>query len=480
MPKKFSIVTSVYNTEEYLEDYFNSLIHQTIGFEKNIEIILVDDGSVDNSKNIIQEYCKKFPENVLLLDNTGSGVSDARNLGIKFAKGKYVGLIDSDDMVSENTLLEVSSFFDKWYAEIDLVAIPIHLFESQTGPHMLNYKFSINTVIDIVENPQDIQLSAASSFFKAEIIKKLKFDEKLSIGEDSKLVTDAILTKGKYGIVSSASYYYRKRLSGTSTLQNTYENPNYYFPFLQNFILPVWNRYKDTKYREYVENVLMYNLQWPLKKEKKPDFMTDSIRDEYLDKVVSVVKEFDTKTILEAKFLGYHAKNYLVKKSAIANNKKIVMVNEENDINLYYGEKIADKLSKVKFTILSIKREQRNLIIQAEIGTKFNLEEFKIYPEADIEITYELNQNHKIFMMGKLIKVFVGITIRVDEKKILKEKKRIYFIIGQNRLLRKGKINVGEYSFPLKERKETVELSDDNKVLLVKKNSLKNKWLNNH
>jgi glycosyltransferase involved in cell wall biosynthesis len=127
-PYKFSIVTAIYNTEDYVSDAIESVINQTIGFEDNVQLILVNDGSTDRSGEICKEYRNRYPNNIVYIEKENGGVSSARNRGLKEVKGKYVNFLDSDDKLSKNTLEEVWKFFEKHYNEIDFVSIPIYFF----------------------------------------------------------------------------------------------------------------------------------------------------------------------------------------------------------------------------------------------------------------------------------------------------------------------------------------------------------------
>ena len=88
-----SVILPIYNVEKYLEKCLKSVINQTY---KNLEIILVDDGSKDNSPQICDEYAVK-DKRIVVIHKSNGGLSDARNAGIEIAKGKYITLIDSDD-----------------------------------------------------------------------------------------------------------------------------------------------------------------------------------------------------------------------------------------------------------------------------------------------------------------------------------------------------------------------------------------------
>ena len=98
MEDLISVIIPVYNVEKYIKRCLDSVIKQTYS---KLEIILVDDGSTDNSGEICDEYAKK-DERVIVIHKTNGGLSDARNKGIEKAKGKYIGFVDSDDWISEN------------------------------------------------------------------------------------------------------------------------------------------------------------------------------------------------------------------------------------------------------------------------------------------------------------------------------------------------------------------------------------------
>lgn len=92
---KISIVVPVYNVENYIEKCLNSLVKQTL---KEIEIIVVDDGTPDNSVEIIKKFENRY-SNLHLVQKKNGGLSDARNCGMTYCKGEYIGFVDSDDYV---------------------------------------------------------------------------------------------------------------------------------------------------------------------------------------------------------------------------------------------------------------------------------------------------------------------------------------------------------------------------------------------
>ena len=91
---KVSVIVPIYNVENYLVRCLESLVNQTL---EDIQIILVNDGSPDNSQQIIDAYASRYPEKILALTKENGGLSDARNYGIPYAEGEYIGFVDSDD-----------------------------------------------------------------------------------------------------------------------------------------------------------------------------------------------------------------------------------------------------------------------------------------------------------------------------------------------------------------------------------------------
>lgn len=97
---KVSVIVPVYNVEQYLEKCLDSLVRQTLN---EIEIIVVDDGSQDNSRKIAEEFREKYPNKVYFFYKENEGLGEARNFGLDYAKGEYIGFVDSDDWVDEKT-----------------------------------------------------------------------------------------------------------------------------------------------------------------------------------------------------------------------------------------------------------------------------------------------------------------------------------------------------------------------------------------
>ena len=106
---KISVIVPIYNVENYLSETIESVIHQTIGFKKNIQLILVNDGSPDDSETICLKYKNKYPDNILYIKQKNSGVSAARNHALDYIEGEYVNFLDSDDKWDRDAFKKVGS-----------------------------------------------------------------------------------------------------------------------------------------------------------------------------------------------------------------------------------------------------------------------------------------------------------------------------------------------------------------------------------
>ena len=114
-PVKVSVIVPVYNVELYLEKCLLSLVSQTL---QAIEIVVVNDGSTDRSQQIIEDFQKKYPENIFGFTKENGGLSDARNFGIDHARGQYIGFVDSDDYVSQTMFEDMHHLAEKHSAKM--------------------------------------------------------------------------------------------------------------------------------------------------------------------------------------------------------------------------------------------------------------------------------------------------------------------------------------------------------------------------
>lgn len=134
---RFSIIIPVYNCEKYIEECVDSVLKQTYN---DYEIIIINDGSTDNSYDIIRKKYKNMPK-VKIIDKSNTGVSDTRNLGIKEAKGEWIVFLDADDLIQEKCLEKLSNIINK---NKEIEAISFGMQELINGINKKNQNNFIN------------------------------------------------------------------------------------------------------------------------------------------------------------------------------------------------------------------------------------------------------------------------------------------------------------------------------------------------
>ena len=225
---KFSIIVPVYNAEAFLEECIESVIKQSIGFKENVQLILVNDGSKDNSGEMCEKYFQRFPENIIYIDKENGGVASARNSGMEKIEGEYTAFLDSDDYYSQTMLENVYCFFKQKEDAFDVCVCRLeHVGDFYGKEHALNWRFENgNQVIDLKVNPEYVQSAIGNSVFRSEAIQDVRFDGRLQTAEDALFNAFVILKRLKLGICADSTYFYRRfetsdSLTGTIRMQSS-------------------------------------------------------------------------------------------------------------------------------------------------------------------------------------------------------------------------------------------------------------------
>lgn len=427
---KFSVIIPIYNTEKYLEEAILSVINQTICF-KNIQIILVNDGSKDKSKEICKKYKEKYPENIIYIEQENAGVSAARNNGMRYIEGEYVNFLDSDDKWDKNAFKRVYNFL-KNNKEIEIVSGRIKFFEAREDYHLLDYKFNETKVINIMEEYEDIQLHVSSTFIKSELAKKFKFNTQLKYGEDANYMTEVILCKEKYGVIKEAVYYYRKRFSESSAIQNQEKDIEFYTNSIEYFHKNILEKSKE-KYKKvikYVQFIIMYDLQFRIKKQL-PDILDEKVKGTYIKNIIILLKNVDDDIIANAKNITSEYKIYAF---SLKYERDIKNELEYRNGRLYFHNQRVNKIknndSIFKIDILEIKNGK--LILEGRVRYVLPSEYFDIYvninskqkKRIDLKEAKKSIYTKNTFSMDKKVLYHYIYKIEVDLSKV----KKINFI----------------------------------------------------
>lgn len=256
-----SIIVPIYNAEKYLNKCIDSLVNQT---KKELEFILVNDGSTDSSEDIIKSYKDK---RIKYFKNKNQGIGKTRNFGIDKATGKYLMFLDSDDYLDINAC---EKLYNKAIKEkSDLVVFDFYRVEETLKEVTINnFKSS-----SLKENPNlllDINLGPCNKLIKRELIDKnnTRFNEELKY-EDTPFVTEIIKNANKISKLNEYLHYYVIHSNSETTVRD-----ERVFDIIK-IIDIIRNQYKDEKYMEDIVNKLTvrtftnYTIQQRVQKDLK-------------------------------------------------------------------------------------------------------------------------------------------------------------------------------------------------------------------
>ena len=258
-----SIIVPVYNVEKYIDKCLNSLVNQTL---KEIEIIVVNDGTKDNSQKIIDKYTKKYSFVKSYIKENG-GLSSARNYGLKHAKGEYIAFVDSDDYVDKNMFQQM--YLCAKSNEYDIVVCDtINVYSNKESYRISNLKYSDDDVKNYIISPP----MACIRIYKKNIFDKVSFTEGI-LYEDLNLTPSLVQYTKKIGFINKGYYYYYQR--SNSIMKQTSFNEK-----LMD-IFEVLNNNYDLLYKSYPEEIEYLYITHLLRTTtlRFLDFDTNVIRD---------------------------------------------------------------------------------------------------------------------------------------------------------------------------------------------------------
>jgi len=345
---QYTVVSAVYNVGKYLPRFFQSLISQSIGFEKFIFLILVDDGSTDDSPVIIQQWQQKYPDNILYLRKENGGQASARNLGIKYVKTPWVTFMDPDDFISKNYFQTVHDFSSRQKDISLIICNPIYYFEKfylYLNRHPLRYRFEQTEYIfpanDLKNN---IQLFVNSAFFLTSVIQKnnLTFNPNIRPNfEDGYFVNIYLLytLQSKVMLLKEAKYYYRKRKDGSSAIDTSWQTPDRYDAVLRYGYLDLIAQYKAIygHVPKHIQRTVLYDLIWHfrilLKNPEILDILNMTQKKNYHTLLEEIFQDIDSDIISDFELAGvthYHklAILYHYKKSNLP--YRVVYINKKS------------------------------------------------------------------------------------------------------------------------------------------------------
>lgn len=285
---KISIIVPVYNSEEYLERCLNSIILSLRSFEGKSELLLIDNGSTDNSMDIIKKYHKNYPNLIVVGQCKTKGAAAARNYGIKMAKGEYAWFNDADDTIREDAVARLIDVAEKKKADLVMLGMQRIYSDGHTDflsavcPKNPNYK---SRFVRYGLGPVQVLFRR-----KWWIDNKISFHEGI-IHEDMELMSSLILYTDNFACVDEPLYYYYQNQD--SVLHQLEWNPHCFdiFPALESLYEKFQKMGAAEKFHDELEWFFIWNLlidsakDFSKFKEGKPGFArTRKMLKEYFPK----------------------------------------------------------------------------------------------------------------------------------------------------------------------------------------------------
>ncbi len=316
MNEKISVIVAVYNTEKYLKKCIESLLSQSY---KNMEIIIVEDCSKDNSRQVLESY-KNNPKIKIFYNQKNSGLSYSRNRGLKEATGSYIGYIDSDDYVDND-------FYEKLMTSIkenksDIAVCDMKIVYENNNTEVISKccnedEFSVYNVVN-----NGLAASACNKLFKKSIISKYQFAEG-KVNEDIAVVIPALVEAKKISYANTYYYYVQRN----NSIQNSGFSDKRFDIFYG--IETTLERIKHHALYEKLADTLIYNqlivlLLYVIPKEK--NFWQ---RYKILKKYNNLIKKYNSKKNKEyLKFLNGQSKINRIYYATLVNlnDKKLILL----------------------------------------------------------------------------------------------------------------------------------------------------------
>lgn len=275
----YTIVSAAYNAEKYLDDFFISLINQTITKE-SLHVVMVDDGSTDGTADKIKEWQEKWPGGVVYVGKENGGPASARNAGLDYVETEWVTFIDSDDFVSKRYFENVDRAIEE-RPSLQMVSCNFIFYREGAAKgkryknsHPLRYRFEKgDKFFAMGDENAYLQLSVNSAFFRCSAVGAagFRFDVRVKPVFEDAFFVGRFLVEAKEGSVAfleQPRYYYRKRADSSSIIDTAWKNPDRFLMASRYGSLGLLEHAKRKKgyVPKNIQRTVLYDYSWSLKR----------------------------------------------------------------------------------------------------------------------------------------------------------------------------------------------------------------------
>lgn len=394
-----SVIVPVYNVEQYLATCLDSLVNQTIDKSK-LEILVINDGSPDNSWDICLEYSKKY-DFIKIFSKENEGLSATRNFGIKHAKGKYMFFLDSDDYFTPETVKAVTDFFDTVYDEVDMVAYNEQRFKGDQilSPHFRFKTLTKQGVYDLYEYPFLTQTRVnvcVKNLGENNVLFNTTPGFKL---EDQEYCNRVLMPKMKMGYCPDGVYMYNK--GNETSIMQVYFHAFYLFETSMEYFEALFGTFQD-EVPPYFQAMFVNDINWRLTADILYPYHYEGEKFENaMRRIINLLNRVDCSTILNYPHMDIYRACYWIR---MKENAQIDLLCADEGISLVIdGEEV---YSQTDLTVIGHKpRVEGNIFkltgfIKSPIFNFLNDEDYSIYAiengeRKKLELFTSVHSNYK-------------------------------------------------------------------------------------
>lgn len=301
---KLSIIVPVYGVEKYIDKCLNSLVKQSL---KEIEVIVVNDGTKDNSQKIVDKYVKKYPDKIKSYIKENGGQGSARNYGLKKASGEYIGYVDSDDFVEKDMYKKLYNKAKENNYDI-VVCGNYNVSEDYQNKNIDAFINNYNTDL---ENIFFGKMAVWNKIYKRDILikNKLEFKEKVWY-EDLAFTLKSIMNSNTFAFIDEPLYDYLIREGSTMNNSNVQRNLEILDAF--NDILSYIQHNKKEEYFSKIEFLAIDHIYISAIVRVLKAEADDKVKRETINKLIDYMNK---------KFPNYKNNKYI---NTLSKNRKII------------------------------------------------------------------------------------------------------------------------------------------------------------
>lgn len=286
MENKISVIVPVYNTEDYLEKCIRSIMNQTY---KNLEIITINDGSTDNSLSIL-ENLKKEDDRIIIINQENMGVSKARNKGLDYATGEFIGFVDSDDFLEEDMYdIMIKHLIEE---NADLCRIKAFIYNREGGIEEISndrkiYTYNNELEIMNVYLQNELKIAVWDKLFRKSAVENIRFDSSL-FNEDAAYVWEACLNSRKVVMDTKQLYHHIKRSNNSLTSAPFSESNLTLYHYCKENLEKLMDEYENREQQAYL---FYFNGLFHLLKVYKRDWDSNNLLNLYKEEIIEIINE---------------------------------------------------------------------------------------------------------------------------------------------------------------------------------------------